>query len=149
MDKLNDNMAVYTESGSKPAKMAGTGECVIGISFGYRGIKQKAKGEPVETIFPKEGSGWDLEANALVKKPTIKKEAKLFLDWVISDDAMKRYNENFAIISIKNSNPIPEGYVKNPLKQLLKNDFTWAAANRDRILDTWNTRYGSKSEPKS
>lgn len=55
MDKLNENIAVYTHSGSKPAKMAGAGEYPIGISFGYRGIIQKKKGEPVETIFPKEG----------------------------------------------------------------------------------------------
>lgn len=148
MDRLHENMAFYTHSGSKPAKLAGTGEYLIGISFGYRGIMQKQKGEPVETVFPKEGSGWDLEANALIKKPDIKKEAKLFLDWAIGDAVMKEYNKNYAIIAIKNSNPLPEGYVKDPLKQLFKNDFDWAAKNRDRILKKWEERYGSKTEAK-
>lgn len=91
LDKLHANIAVYTHSGSKPAKMAGKGEYPVGISFAYRGFKQKAKGEPVAIAFPKEKSGWDLEANALMKKPRIKKEAKVFLDWAISEDAMKMY----------------------------------------------------------
>lgn len=148
MDKLHANMAVYTHSGSKPCKMAGTGEYPIGISFGYRGIQQKAKGEPISTVFPKEGSGWDLEANALMKKATIKPEAKVFLDWAIGDVVMKEYAKSFAITSVPTGQPIPEGYPKEPLKQLIKNDFNWAAANRDRILTEWDKRYGSKSEPK-
>ena len=148
LDKLHDNMALYTHSGSKPCKMAGTGEFPIGISFGYRGIVQKQKGEPVETVFPKEGSGWDLEANALVKKPAIKAGAKTFLDWAISDGAMKEYAKSFALVTVPTDQPVPEGYPKDPRKQLIKNDFNWAAKNRDRILDEWNRRYGAKSEPK-
>jgi len=148
LDKLHENMAIYTHSGSKPCKMAGTGEFPIGISFGYRGIVQKQKGEPVETVFPKEGSGWDLEANALVKKPAVKAGAKTFLDWAISDGAMKEYAKSFALVTVPTDQPVPEGYPKDPRKQLIKNDFNWAAKNRDRILDEWNRRYGAKSEPK-
>ena len=32
--------------------------------------------------------------------------------------------------------------------RLVKNDFTWAAKNRDTILAEWNKRYDAKSEPK-
>ncbi len=148
LDKLHENMAVYTHSGSKPAKMAAAGEYPVGISFGYRGIQEKKKGAPVATSFPREGSGWDLEANALVKKATVKEEAKLFLDWAISDEVMKEYNKSYAVISIKNSNPVPEGFPAEPLKQMIKNDFKWAAENRDRILKEWEKRYGGKSEKK-
>jgi iron(III) transport system substrate-binding protein len=31
---------------------------------------------------------------------------------------------------------------------MIKNDFLWAAANRDAILGEWQKRYDSKSEPK-
>lgn len=148
LDRLHENMAQYVHSGSKPAKMAGQGEYLIGISFGYRGIIQKQKGEPVTTVFPKEGSGWDMEANALIKKKSIKNEAKLFLDWAISDEAMQEYIKSFAIISVKNNYPIPDGYSKKPLQQLIKNDFYWASANRDRILQEWSRRYESKSAAK-
>ncbi len=149
LDKLHENIAVYTHSGSKPAKMAGKGEYPIGISFAYRGFKQKSKGEPVETAFPKEKSGWEVEANGLIKKPNIKPEAKTFLDWAISDDAFKMYRKIFPIIGSK-AVPVdvPDGYPKDPTTQLIKNDFDWAARNRAAILKEWTKRYDGKSLPK-
>ena len=148
LDKLHANISNYTHSGSKPCKMAGAGEVPIGISFAYRGITQKQKGEPVETVFPKEGSGWDVEANALIKKSTIKPAAKIFLDWAIAEPVMKEYGTVYPITAYPSGNPIPEGYPKEPEKQLAKNDFDWAAQNRQRILEEWGKRYDSKSEPK-
>ncbi|MFW5860668.1 MAG: putative 2-aminoethylphosphonate ABC transporter substrate-binding protein [Spirochaetota bacterium] len=147
MEKLDRNIAEYTHSGSKPAKLAGSGEYPVGISFGYRGIMQKDRGQPVHTVFPSEGSGWDLEANALVNKENIKDDAKVFLDWAISDSAMKEYGKSFAITTVQNNRQVPDGFPEKPLRQLIKNDFRWAAANRDRILDTWNRKFGNRSKP--
>ncbi|MFM1653603.1 putative 2-aminoethylphosphonate ABC transporter substrate-binding protein [Brevibacillus sp. B_LB10_24] len=150
MSKLHENIGLYTHSGSKPAKMAAAGEYPIGITFGYRGVTEKKKGAPLEVVFPKEGSGWDPEANALVKKKEIKPEAKVFLDWAISDDAMKEYNKNFAIITVSSvSEPYPEEYPKEPLKQLIKNDLNKAAKEREQWLAEWDKRFSTKSEPKS
>jgi iron(III) transport system substrate-binding protein len=150
LDALDKNMAMYTHSGSKPCKMAGTGEFPIGITFGYRGFIQKKKGEPIVTVFPKEGSGWDAEANALIKKKDIKPEAKLFLDWAISDEVMQEYGKSYAILAAKDvpGFKAPEGYPADPVGQLIKVDLTWAAKNRDRILGEWDKRYGAKSEAK-
>ncbi|AFH59884.1 putative 2-aminoethylphosphonate ABC transporter substrate-binding protein [Paenibacillus caseinilyticus] len=149
MDKLHRNIAIYTHSGSKPAKMAAAGEYAIGISFGYRGIQEKKKGAPLEVVFPAEGSGWDVEANALVKKKDIKPESKLFLDWAISEEAMKEYNKNYAILAVKNEGgAIPEGYTKNPLEQLIKYDLNRSAKERESILAEWEKRYSTKAEAK-
>ena len=148
LDRLDGNIAQYTHSGSKPAKMAGKGEFPIGISFGYRGFKQKVAGEPVEVAFPKEGCGWDLEANALVRKPKINPAARTFLDWAISEDPMKMYSRVYPIVAMEMTVEVPEGYPKDARKLLIKNDFEWAAANRDRILAEWTRRYDGKSEPK-
>lgn len=148
LDKLHENIVQYTHSGSKPCKLAGAGEVPIGISFGYRGIMQKQKGEPVQTIFPKEGSGWDVEANGLVKKGTIKKSAKIFLDWAISEPVMKEYAKVYPVTAYDTGVAIPEGYPADPQKQLIKNDLQWAADNRAVILEEWSRRYESKSEPK-
>ncbi len=148
LDQLHENIGQYTHSGSKPCKMAGAGEYPIGISFGYRGIIQKEKGEPVETVFPTEGSGWEMEANALIKKDNIKPAAKTFLDWAISDSAMKEYGQSFAVTAVKTDQPVPEGFPSNPTAQLIDNDFMWAAANRQVILEEWLKRYDGKSEPK-
>ncbi|MFW6241899.1 MAG: putative 2-aminoethylphosphonate ABC transporter substrate-binding protein, partial [Thermodesulfobacteriota bacterium] len=148
LDRLHANMAQYTHSGSKPCKLAGSGEIPIGISFGYRGFIQKQKGEPVETVFPSEGSGWDVEANALMKKPTIKAGAKTFLDWAISEPVMKEYAKVYPVTAYDTGMPIPEGFPADPDAQLIENDFEWAAENRARILEEWAKRYDGKSEPK-
>jgi iron(III) transport system substrate-binding protein len=148
LDKLHRNMARYTHSGSKPCRMAGAGELPIGISFAYRGIMQKQKGEPVLTVFPAEGSGWDVEANALIKKPAIKPAARVFLDWALSAPAMDAYAKVYPITAYPTQVAIPAEYPANPESQLIENDFDWAAQNRERILAEWTRRYDGKSEAK-
>lgn len=147
LDALHENMAQYTHSGSKPCRMAGAGEFPIGISFGYRGIIQQDEGQPIEVVFPSEGSGWDMEANALVKKATIKPAARTFLDWAISPEIMEAYADNFAITGAPTAAGVPEGFPANPESQLIENDFVWAASNREAILAEWAARYDAKSEP--
>lgn len=148
LDKLHENMAVYTHSGSAPAKMAGKGEFPIGISFAYRGFKQKTAGEPVEVAFPAEGSGYDVEANALIKKPRIQPAAKTFLDWAVSDEAMAMYAKIYPIVATDIKVQAPEGWPSDPMSVLIKNDLKWAAKNRQHILDEWSRRYDGKSQPK-
>ncbi|CAB1076829.1 2-aminoethylphosphonate ABC transporter substrate-binding protein [Olavius algarvensis Delta 1 endosymbiont] len=148
LDGLHENIAMYTHSGSKPAKMAGKGEFPIGMSFAYRGFKQRAKGEPVVVAFPKEGSGYEVEANALMKKPRIKKEAKIFLDWAISDEAMAMYAKVYPIVATDIKVDAPEGWPSDPMSVLIDNDLQWAAESRKSILKEWIQRYDSKSAPK-
>ncbi len=148
LEKLHENVAVYSHSGSKPAKLAGAGEYPIGISFCNSGITQKAKGDPVSVVFPTEGSGWEMEVSGLIKKVEIKPEAKLFLDWAISNEAITEVAKNFGIVTVDvGAKPI-EGYPADPKKQLVKNDFDWSAKNRDAILAEWSKRYDGKSEEK-
>lgn len=152
LDKLNENVGVYMHSGSQPAKSTAAGEYGIGVSFGYRCIKsaEEVGSDICEAVFPEEGSGWDMEANALVKKDGEKDISKKFLDWAISDDLMKMYGTNYPIVATGTGDEIPEGYAKNPLDQLLPDiDFNKAAKDRDSILKTWTERYDGKSEAKT
>ena len=148
LDQLHENIAMYTHSGSKPAKMAGKGEFPIGISFAYRGFKQRKKGEPVEIAFPAEGSGYEVEANALMKKPRIKKDARTFLDWAVSDEAMAMYAKVYPIVATDIKVDAPDGWPDDPMSVLIDNDLLWAAKNRKRILNEWTKRYDAKSAPK-
>ncbi|MGF1566797.1 MAG: putative 2-aminoethylphosphonate ABC transporter substrate-binding protein [Nodosilinea sp.] len=149
LDQLHENIAQYMHSGSRPCKAAGQGEFPIGISFDYRAVKQKNDGEPIEPVFPVEGSGWDVEANALIKKAEIKDSAKTFLDWAISPGVSEKYAQNFSITAVKTDVPLPAGFPPDPIAQLAENDLRWAASNRDRILAEWTKRYDAKSEPKT
>lgn len=148
MDKLHENIGVYTHSGSSPSKMAASGEYPIGVGYDFKGLQLKKEGYPVEVIFPKEKSGWDLEANALVKKKNIKKESKIFLDWAISKNVMNEYGKNYALTTLPNDNGVPKGFPEKPLEQLAKNDLKWAAKNREVMLKKWIEKYDGKTEQK-
>jgi len=148
MDALHENIGQYTHSGSKPCNMAAAGEYVAGISFEYRGHTNKAKGAPIDLVFPKEGLGWDLEGFAIYNGTKKQAAARKLADWASSKDAMILYGKNFAITAQPGVAPklanIPADYEA----RLIKMDFDQSAANRDRILAEWAKRYDAKSEPK-
>ena len=146
MDGLHDNIAQYTHSGSKPCNMAASGEFVVGISFEYRGNANKAKGAPIELIFPKEGLGWDLEAFAIHKGTKKLDAAKKLADWASSKDAMLLYGKNFAITAQPGVAAPLANVPKDYEARLVKLDFNYAAEQRERILNEWTKRYNVKTE---
>lgn len=149
MDGLHQNIATYTHSGSKPCKMAAAGETVIGISFEFRAAKSKAEGAPIDIIIPEEGIGWDMEASAIVAGTTKEEAAKTFIDWTVTKKANEMYNVGWAIVAMPGvAKPVPH-LPTNIEEKMIKNDFEWAANNRNAILAEWSKRYDSKSEPKS
>ncbi|MFO1341923.1 MAG: putative 2-aminoethylphosphonate ABC transporter substrate-binding protein [Burkholderiales bacterium] len=146
MNGLHENIAQYTHSGSKPCNMAASGEFVLGISFEYRGNSNKAKGAPIDLVFPKEGLGWDLEAFGIHKGTKKLDAAKKLADWAASKDAMALYGKNFAITAVPGMAPPLPNVPSDYEARLVKMDFAWAAENRERILAEWTKRYDSKTE---
>ena len=146
MDALHQNIAQYTHSGSKPCNMAASGEFVVGIAFEYRANANKARGAPIDLVFPKEGLGWDLEAFAIHKGTKKLDAAKKLADWASSRDAMVLYGRNFAITAMPGvAQPLPN-IPADYEQRLVKMDFAWAANNRERILAEWIKRYDGKTE---
>ena len=148
MDALHENIAQYTHSGSKPCNMASSGEYVMGISFEYRANTNKAKGAPIDLVFPKEGLGWDLEAFGIHKGTKKLDAAKKLADWASSKDAMLLYGKNFAITAQPGVAAPLANVPKDYEARLVKMDFTAAAESRERVLAEWTKRYDGKSEPR-
>lgn len=148
MDGLHANIAAYTHSGSKPCKMAAAGEIPIGVSFAFRGAKSKAAGAPIEIIVPEEGVGWDMEATAIVAGTDNLDDAKTLADWTITKKANEMYNSGYAVVAYPGVAKPVEHFPTNLLEKMIDNDFEFAANNRKAILDEWQKRYDSKSEPK-
>ncbi len=148
MDKLHQNIATYTHSGSKPCKMAAAGETPIGISFAFRAAKSKKEGAPLDIVFPTEGLGWDMEATAIVKGTDKLEAAKTLVDWSVSRKANEMYNEGYAVVAMPGVAKPVEFFPENAEALMIDNDFAWAAKNRAAILAEWQKRYDSKTEPK-
>ena len=148
MDALHENISAYTHSGSKPCKQAAAGESSIGISFAFRGAKSKADGAPIEIIVPTEGVGWDMEATAIIKGTKNLDAAKTLADWSISLKANQMYNDAYAVVAIPGIAKQVPFFPENLVSSMIDNDFDYAASNRASILEEWQKRYDSKSEPK-
>jgi iron(III) transport system substrate-binding protein len=148
MDGLHQNIAQYMHSGSRPCAAAANGEYVVGISFEYRANREKAQGKPIDLVFPKEGLGWDLEAIGIHKGTKNLAAAQKLLDWAVSDEAMGLYANNFAIVAVPSQNKALPNVPADYASRLAKNDFAWAAKNRDRILAEWSKRYENKAAKK-
>ena len=148
MDKLHQNIAVYTHSGSAPCVQAARGERVMGIGFDMRGAVEKSKGAPIELIVPKEGAGWEMEATAIVKGTKNMAAAQKLVDYSVTKDAAEMYNKWYAIIGHKDVKAIPPNYPGAVEANLVKNDLGWMAKERERILTEWSKRYDTKSAPK-
>ena len=99
-------------------------------------------------MLPSEGLGWDVKATGIMNDTKNLEEAKNLADFSASPAAMALYEKNFAVVATPGfSKPdplLPADYEKH----LIKNDFAWASANRDRILAEWTKRYDGKSEKK-
>jgi iron(III) transport system substrate-binding protein len=149
MDALHQNIARYTHSGSKPCKLAASGEIPIGVSFAFRGAKSKAAGAPIEIIVPSEGVGWDMEATAIIAGTSKLEAAKTLVDWSITRKANEMYNSGYAVVAMPGVAKPVEHFPPSLLEKMIDNDFEFAANNRKRILSEWQKRYDSKSEPKS
>jgi iron(III) transport system substrate-binding protein len=148
MDKLHDNIAVYTHSGSAPCVQAARGERLIGIGFDMRGASEKTKGAPLEVVIPAEGTGWEMEAAGIVKGTKNLELAKKVADWVATKGANEIYAKTYAIVAMPDAGKYPPNYPAGAEKLMIKNDFTWMAENRDRILAEWTKRYDAKAAPK-
>jgi iron(III) transport system substrate-binding protein len=149
MDALHQNIARYTHSGSAPCKLAASGEIPIGISFAFRGAKSKAEGAPIDIIVPEEGVGWDMEATAIVAGTSKLEAAKTLVDWTITRKANEMYNTGYAVVAMPGVAKPVEFFPDNLIEKMIDNDFEFAANNRAKILEEWQKRYDSKSEPKS
>ncbi len=148
LDQLHQNIALYTSSGSKPCRLAAAGEYAIAIGGEDDGIALERDGEPIKTVFPAEGSGWNIRSSALIRKDRVKQAAQTFYDWIISDEAMKLYARDRMLITVDlEDRPVFEGGLADPAAQLMEIDIPWAAANLTNIATEWLERYGAKAEP--
>ena len=70
------------------------------------------------------------------------------MDWAASEKANQLYNEGYAIVAMPGIAKPVAHFPAEPEKLLIKNDFDWAAQNRDSILTEWQKRYEGKAEAK-
>lgn len=148
MDALHENISQYVHSGSKPCRMAASGESVIGISYPAPGVAAINNGVPLSVIIPSEGVGSEVEGVAIIAGARNPDAARRLADFAVSQAAHEIHSSYYALVGrIGVSNDVPN-YPDGEEEALVDVDFYWVAENRDRILAEWQERYGRKDEPR-
>ena len=148
MDKLHQNVSLYTHSGSKPCQQAASGEYTVGISWPFRGAKLKGKGAPIDVIIPEEGIGWEMQAVAIMTGTKNLADARTFIDWTVTGPAMETYAARYSVVAMPVKIKKREHFPPEVQDRMINNDFVWAANNKSRIVAEWRQRYDGKTEPK-
>jgi iron(III) transport system substrate-binding protein len=141
--KLNANVRQYTKSGSAPPQQVGLGEAAIGIAHSHDCLKPTSEGYPVEVVFPKDGTGYEIGAVALIKggpKDEVN-NAKKFIDWSMSKEAQELYevSKSFRLPVNKNATP-PKGAIKLESIKVIDYKFEWAGDNRKKLVEAFTQK---------
>jgi len=87
LKKLHKNINEYTKAGAAPAQAAGRGETLIGIAFQHDVIDVAKHGNPVVTVSPCEGTGFEIGSMSLIKGAKHMAEAQKFYEFALSPEA--------------------------------------------------------------
>ena len=135
--RLDRNVHHYNRSGSACVTQVGFGEVGVGIAFSHDIIKKgPAKGYPVVLSFPKEGTGFEIGAMALVKGGPNQVAAKRFMDWALSIRAQDLMQKWFRTPLNPNAK-VAEGAVTADRVRLIEFDSIRAAEHRQRLVERW------------
>ncbi|MBR9651538.1 ABC transporter substrate-binding protein [Thalassovita aquimarina] len=146
LEAVDPNMAQYTSSGSKPCKSARVGEYTVGISLAFTAMQSIEEGYPLAMVFPEGGVGYELEASGLMASSDNKDDAKKFLDWTMSDEAIALYGQYKALITVPGvkASAVSEkaGLPADIGTVLAKVDFAKSAKNQTAVKKTWKEKLG-------
>jgi iron(III) transport system substrate-binding protein len=146
LKELDGNVAQYIKSGSRPCKAARAGEFAVGASLAFAAIQSIEEGFPITMAIPAKGAGYELEGNALMAAARNKPDAKRFLDWTLSPEAVAIYGKFKEIVTVAGFTPSAAaqkaGLPADVSKALLPIDFAKSARERETILARWQKEIG-------
>ncbi len=142
LDKLVANLnGVLTSSSSGVYKGVYNGEYVVGLTYEAPCVTyiEEGHGDIVEIVFPSEGVTAIPFASAIIKNAKNMDNAKLFIDWVASDDAQKLWAGSTARqgntnLPTTNKTLIPVDKIK-----IVPRDSEYLANNQKKIIEKWST----------
>ncbi len=146
MVKLHQNMNSYPRSGSAPQKAVEQGETGVSIGFNFDIPTAKARGIPIEIIFPAEGTSYEVAGMSIIKGARNETAAKAFYDWYLTPAAQNISASigQFHIPSHMKAEP-DERIPDTSKIKLVDYDFQkfGSAATRRAILARWDREVGS------
>jgi len=142
-EKLKANGAMPQSGNGAVMSAITSGNKAYGVLVDYMAIREKAKGAPIDFVFPKEGVSIVTEPVAMMKNAKNPDGAKAFIDYVLSD-AGQRLVLKQGYLPADASLPVPEGFPPRDSIKLMPFDaakaLTDAKPNKKRFSDLFGNK---------
>jgi len=140
--RLTQNMAQYTNSGSRPCRMAQAGEYAVGVSYEVPAIQAISEGYPMQLVVPTDWPGYEISGIGMLKGAKNPTDAQAFLDWLLTPSPMAIYASLKPVITYPRpgGQPASERAAGLPedMTSIMPNmDFAAMARNRTALIARW------------
>lgn len=139
---LAANGAVAAGGNGGVLKSVASGEKGFGMIVDYMPIREKAKGAPVEFVFPTEGVSAVTEPVGILASSKNANAARKFVDYVLSEKGQEGFLK-LGYIPARNGMKLPEGFPARDSIKVLPINAAEALKTTDQDLKTFSGIYGS------
>lgn len=139
---LQANGAVAAGGNGAVLKSVASGEKAYGVVVDYMPIREKAKGAPVEFVFPEEGVSAVTEPVAILSATKNEEAAKKFVDYVLSEKGQEGFLK-LGYIPARNGMPVPDGFPARDTIKVLPVDAAAALKATEADLKTFSGIFGT------
>lgn len=141
--KLKANGAMPQSGNGGVMSAITSGSKAYGVLVDYMAIREKAKGAPIDFVFPKEGVSIVTEPVAMMKNAKNPEGAKAFIDFVLSDEGQRLVLKQ-GYLPADPKLPAPQGFPARDSIKLMPFDPAKALAdtdaNKKRFADLFGNR---------
>ncbi|OHV76591.1 ABC transporter substrate-binding protein [Rhizobium sp. LCM 4573] len=141
--QLKDNGAVAAGGNGGVLKAVASGEKAYGVVVDYLPIREKAKGAPVEFVFPTEGVSAVTEPAAILSSTKHADAAKKFIDYLLSENGQK-IAAKLGYIPARNGIDLPAGYPAREKIKVLPINAAEALKASEEDVKTFSDIFGIK-----
>lgn len=127
----------FPDSGSAPAKLLGTGEYAIGVSYLHAVAKYKSDGFDLIAIAPPKTVG-DVDCISIMKNTKNLESAKKFVDFMLSPEAQELMSSIDFTVPVNPDAKGAEGSIPVSQLDLIEYDSKKAAAEKEEVLAIWS-----------
>ena len=139
---LAENGATAAGGNGAVLKAVASGEKAYGMVVDYMPIREKAKGAPVEFVFPAEGVSAVTEPVGILASSKNVEAARKFVDYVLSAEGQEGFVK-LGYIPARNGIAMPEGFPARDTIRVLPLDAATALKNTEADLATFSGSFGS------
>ena len=146
LSQLNQNIPYYTKRGSDPSTRVSSGEAGVGITYIDGTLDEILSGGNLELVYPSEGMPYMPDGVAVFKNADDVDDAKLFVEWLFSNDENLAYlasidKKSTILMCIPDVQGVDGTF---DTSQLMKEDTTKFGPDREAVLAKWKEMTADK-----